>query len=67
MPSSKWSDSGEEEEDCREWLERMDAVKYKRDFRVEPVLVSNADQVGISSSLLNLFIVHGNYPLTLDV
>ncbi|CAA6664965.1 unnamed protein product [Spirodela intermedia] len=36
MPSSKRSDVGKEEENCREWLERMDAVQYKRDFGWNP-------------------------------
>ncbi|CAA7401604.1 unnamed protein product [Spirodela intermedia] len=51
MPSSKRSDVGKEEENCREWLERMDAVQYKRDFRVEPVLVSDAEQDWSSCSV----------------
>ncbi|XP_071697128.1 glycoprotein 3-alpha-L-fucosyltransferase A-like [Rutidosis leptorrhynchoides] len=31
-------------ESCEEWLERVDAVVYTRDFKKEPVLVTGAEQ-----------------------
>uniref|UniRef100_A0A1D1XD26 Fucosyltransferase n=1 Tax=Anthurium amnicola TaxID=1678845 RepID=A0A1D1XD26_9ARAE len=49
--SSEGFGPDEEEAKCREWLEREDAVAYKRDFRVDPVLVSNAEQDWSSCSV----------------
>lgn len=32
-------------ESCEEWLERVDAVNYSRDFEKDPILVTGAEQV----------------------
>ncbi|KAK1423830.1 hypothetical protein QVD17_19139 [Tagetes erecta] len=37
-------DSGDGDESCEEWLERVDSVVYARDFKTEPVLVTGAEQ-----------------------
>nr|ABG89268.1 alpha-1,3-fucosyltransferase [Lemna minor] len=51
VSSYTWSETVKEEEDCKDWLERVDAVDYKRDFRVEPVLVNDAEQDWSSCSV----------------
>ena len=49
-----WSELTMDDEDCRKWLEKVDSVEYKRDFRVEPVLVDDSKQVVLFSSLIEI-------------
>ncbi|KAE8708262.1 putative fucosyltransferase-like protein [Hibiscus syriacus] len=41
---SSAGDRGLVKESCEEWLERVDAVTYSRDFAKDPIWVSGADQ-----------------------